>query len=70
MIGTVSDVARMRRLASVTAPIGMGASLEIQKASSAALRVVGKWLTACENGNIALEQHLRIEAGLTKNLPR
>jgi len=34
------------------------------------LRVVGKWLTACENGNIALEQHLRIEAELTKNLPR
>jgi hypothetical protein len=28
------------------------------------LRVVGKWLTARENGNIALEQHLRIEVVL------
>jgi hypothetical protein len=35
-----------------------------QKATGAALRVVGKCLTARENGNIALEQHLRIEAGL------
>ena len=33
-------------------------------ASSAALRVVGKRLTARENGNIALEQYLPIEAGL------
>ena len=60
--------ARVRHLESVTAPIGMaasaGASLEAQKASGAALRVVGKWLTARENGNIVLEQHLRIEAVL------
>jgi hypothetical protein len=41
-----------------------GPSLEAEKATGAALRVVGKWLTARENGNIALEQHLRIEAVL------
>jgi hypothetical protein len=41
-----------------------GPFLEAQKASGAALWVVGNWLTARENGNIALEQHLRIEAGL------
>jgi hypothetical protein len=56
------------RLASVTAPIGMaaspGPSLEAEKATGAALRVVGKWLAARENGNIALEQHLQIEAVL------
>jgi len=40
------------------------ASLEVQKASSAALRVVGKWLIARENGNVALEKYLRIEAVL------
>jgi hypothetical protein len=41
-----------------------GSSLEAQKASGAALRVVGKGLHARENGNVALEQHLRIEAVL------
>jgi len=39
-----------------------GAALEVQKASSAALGVAGKWLTTRENGNIALEKNLRIEA--------
>jgi len=47
-------------LSSVTAPISMAAS----PGTGAALRVVGKWLTARENGNIVLEQHLRIEAVL------
>ena len=61
----------MRHLASVTAPIGMAASPGVvgQKATGAALRVVGKCLTARENGNIALEQHLRIEAGLASFSP-
>ena len=58
----------MRHLASVTAPISMTASpgpyLELQKTSNAALRVVSKWLTAREKGNIALEKYLRIEAVL------
>ena len=36
--------------------------MEVQKEFSAALRVVGKWLTTRENGNIALEKNLRIEA--------
>jgi hypothetical protein len=58
--------ALVRHLARVTAPISMtaGPYLELQKTSSAALRVVTKWLTACEKGNIALEKYLRIEAVL------
>jgi len=38
--------------------------LEVQKEFSAALRVVGKWLTARENGNIALEKYFGIKAVL------
>ena len=39
-----------------------GGSFKAHKASSAALQVAGKWLTTRENGNIALEKNLRIEA--------
>jgi len=63
-IGDGGPRALARRLASVTAPIGLarftGGALVVQKAPRAAVRVVKKWLTTRETGNIALDKNLRI----------